>query len=110
MQILFTRSKVSLGRFYERFTSNKGCKSYVRDITSPSSNEFHDEHQGLFLFTTPRTQEFVVSLQRRKLSVDPCSENKQARLDTDSDQDLLDLVKSFLDTDPHWVFENDLGM
>jgi hypothetical protein len=31
MQILFIRSKVSSGRFYESFTSNKRCKLYVRD-------------------------------------------------------------------------------
>jgi hypothetical protein len=31
MQILSTRSKVSSRRFYESFTSNKQCKSYVRD-------------------------------------------------------------------------------
>ena len=31
MQILSTRSKVSLRRFYESFTSNKRCKSYVHD-------------------------------------------------------------------------------
>jgi hypothetical protein len=110
MQILPTRSKASLGRFYESFTSNKRCKSYVRNITSPSSDEFHEEHQGLFLFTSPKTQEFVVSLQRRKLPVDPCSEDKQAHLDTNSDQDHLDLVKLFLDTDPHWILENDIGM
>jgi hypothetical protein len=31
MQILSTRSKVSLKRFYEIFSSNKPCKLYVRD-------------------------------------------------------------------------------
>jgi hypothetical protein len=31
IQILSIRSKVSLGRFYESFISNKRCKSYVRD-------------------------------------------------------------------------------
>jgi hypothetical protein len=110
MQILSTRSKVSLRRFYESFISNKRCKSYVRDITSPFSDEFHQEHLGLFLFTSPRTQEFVVLLQQRKLPIDPCLEDKHARLDTDSDQCYLDLVKPFLDTNPHWVLKNDLGM
>jgi hypothetical protein len=85
MQILYTRSKVRPRRFYESFTSNKRCKSYVRNITSSSSDEFHEEHQGLFLFISPKTPEFVVSLRRRKLPVDPCSEDKHARLDTDSD-------------------------
>ena len=32
MQILSTRSKVSLRRFYESFISNQQCKSYVCDI------------------------------------------------------------------------------
>jgi hypothetical protein len=32
MQILSTISKVNLRRFYESFTSNKWCESYVRDI------------------------------------------------------------------------------
>jgi hypothetical protein len=31
MQILSTRSKVSSRRFYESFTFNKRCKSYVHD-------------------------------------------------------------------------------
>jgi hypothetical protein len=35
MQILSTRSKVSSRRFYESFTSNKRCKSYVRDSSPP---------------------------------------------------------------------------
>jgi hypothetical protein len=71
MQILSTRSKVSSGRFYESFTSNKQCKLYVRDITSPSSDEFYEKHRGLLLFTSLRTQEFVVSMRRRKLPFDP---------------------------------------
>jgi uncharacterized membrane protein YccC len=49
-------------------------------------------------------------LLRYKLPVDPYSEDKHARLDTDSDQDHLELVKLFLNTDPHWVLENDLGI
>jgi hypothetical protein len=110
MQILSTRSKESLRRFYESFIYNKRYKSYVRDIIFHSSDEFHDEHQGLFLFTSPSTQEFFVSLRQRKLPVDPCLKDTEARLDTNSDQDHLDLVKSFLDIDSHWVLENDLGM
>jgi hypothetical protein len=110
MQILSTKSKITSRRFYESFTSNKQCKSYVRDITSPSSDEFHEEHQGLFLFTSPRTQEIIVLLRQRKLPADPYLKDKQALLDTDSNQDHLDLVKLFLDTNPHWVLENDLGM
>jgi hypothetical protein len=31
MQILSTRSKVSLRRFFESFISNKQCKSYICD-------------------------------------------------------------------------------
>jgi hypothetical protein len=31
IQILSTRSKVSSRRFYESFTSNRQCKSYIRD-------------------------------------------------------------------------------
>jgi hypothetical protein len=54
MQILSTSSKVNLRTFYESFTFNKRCKIYVRDITSLSSDEFHEEYQGLFLFTSPR--------------------------------------------------------
>jgi hypothetical protein len=71
MQILFTRFKVSLRRFYESFTSNKPCKSYVRDITSPSSDEFYEKHQGLFLLISPKTQEFVEPSLQHKLPVDP---------------------------------------
>jgi hypothetical protein len=55
-------------------------------------------------------QEFVEPLRQRKLPVDPCSKDKHACLDNDSDQDHLDLVNSVLDTDPHWILENNLGM
>jgi hypothetical protein len=44
-----TRSKVSPRGFYESFTSNKQCNLYVRNVTSSSCNEFHEEHQRLFL-------------------------------------------------------------
>jgi hypothetical protein len=36
MQILSRRSKVSSRRFYENFTSNKPCKSYVCDMVQLS--------------------------------------------------------------------------
>jgi hypothetical protein len=110
MQNLSTRSKVSSRRFYESFTSNKPCKSYVRDITSSSSDEFHEEYQGLILLTSSKTQEFVEPSRQRKLPVDPYLEDRQACLDIDSDQDHLVFVNSFLDTDPHWVLENDFRM
>jgi hypothetical protein len=38
MQILSTRSKVNSRRFYESFTSNKRCKSYLRDSKSNTSS------------------------------------------------------------------------
>ena len=108
MQILSTRFKVSSRRLYESITSNKQYKSYVCKITSPSSDEFHGKHQGLFLFTFLRTQEFVVLLRQYKPPIDPYLEDKHAHLDTDSDQGHLDLVQSFLDIDLHWVLKNDL--
>jgi hypothetical protein len=55
-------------------------------------------------------QEFVVLLRQRKLPVDLYLKDRQAHLDTDNDQGHLDLVNLFLDTDPHCVLENDLGM
>jgi hypothetical protein len=76
MQILSTRSKESSRRFYESFSSNKRYKSYVRNITSCSNDKFHEKHQRLFLFTSPRNQEFIVSLHQHKLPIDPCSEDK----------------------------------
>jgi hypothetical protein len=81
-------------------------------LTSPPffSNEFHEEYQGLFLFTSLKIQEFGISSWQRKLPVDPCLEDRQARLDIDSDQNHLVLVNSVLDIDLHWVLENDLGI
>jgi hypothetical protein len=68
------------------------------------------EHQGLFLLISPKTQEFIVSLMQCKLPIDPYLEDRHARLDINSDQDHLVLVNSILNTDPHWVLENDLEM
>jgi hypothetical protein len=82
----------------------------VFQITSPSSDDFYEEHQRRFPLTSPRTQEFVVSSRRHKLLIDPCLEDRQAHLDIDSNQDHLVLANLFLDIDPHWVLENDLGM
>jgi hypothetical protein len=76
-------------------------------MTSFTSNEFHEEHQGLFLLTSLKTWEFVVLLGKRKLSIDPCLEDRHACLDINSDQDHLILVNSFLGTDLHWILEND---
>ena len=53
------------------------------------------------MITSLKTQEFIVSLQQRKLPIDPYSKDKQAHLDIDTNQDHLNLVKSFLNTDPH---------
>jgi hypothetical protein len=39
MQVLSTRTKVSSRRFYESFTSNKRCKSYVRNNRSASGKD-----------------------------------------------------------------------
>jgi hypothetical protein len=109
-KILFTRSKVSLRRFYESFTFNKQCKSCVHNITSSSSNKFHEEHQALFFLTFPRTRKFIVPLRQYKLHVDPCLKDRQARLDINSGQEYLVLMNSFFETDPHWIFENDHRM
>jgi hypothetical protein len=81
-------------------------------VASPplSNDKFHEEHQGLFLFISPRTQEFIVLLWRHKLPIDPYSDDKHGRLNINSDQDHLDLVKLFLDTDLYWVIENNLEM
>jgi hypothetical protein len=85
MQILSIRSKVSLRRFYGSFTFNKQCKSYVRDISSLFSDEFHEKHQRLFLLISPRTQEFVDLSRQCKLPVDPYLNDRQVRLDIDID-------------------------
>jgi hypothetical protein len=110
MKILSTRSKVSLRRFYESFISNKQYKSYVRDITSFSNEEFHEKHQGLFFLAPLRTQEFIESSRQCKPPVDPCLEDRHGCLDIGSDHDHLILVNAFLDSNPHWVFENDYRM
>ena len=95
MQILSTRFKVSLRRFYKSFTSNRRCKSYVCDITSPSNDEFHEEFQRLFLLTSPKTREFIEPSQQHKLPFDPCLEDRQTCLGIKNNEDHFVLVDSF---------------
>jgi hypothetical protein len=49
MQILFTRSKISLRRFYESFTFNKQCKSYVRDNKPIIEHLFFSKNEQRYL-------------------------------------------------------------
>jgi sulfur relay (sulfurtransferase) complex TusBCD TusD component (DsrE family) len=56
MQILSIRSKVSSRGFYESLFLINDVTYMSVTVTSPSSDEFLEEHERLYLLTSPRIQ------------------------------------------------------